>query len=71
MWRLTLLLLLAISALGCAGRHVDAQLPNATVPRSDLTEDPVLVHCDFNFNPPRCKGIRLYYKKGSEVIHLP
>lgn len=62
-----LMLLLSLT-VGCAGRRARAPLFDLVIPRAGLIEDPRLLQCDLQQNPPKCKAARIVYKKGSAII---
>jgi len=67
----TLLLVLMLSAtLGCAMHRTTARLVEVIVPRASLMQDPVMLQCDLRVDPPKCKTIKLVYRKGAAQIKL-
>jgi hypothetical protein len=58
--------LVAAGTLGC-GRRERVALPNMAVPVRCATEI-VLIGCDAQVSPPKCKSARVRYRKGCEEI---
>jgi hypothetical protein len=60
---------MALLAAGtaCARRGAHAFLPNLEIPVSCASEI-TLVECDARVNPPKCKSVRVKYRRGCEEI---
>lgn len=68
--RMILLMLLLSGSTGCGGRHAKPYLATVIIPRASLLQDPELLQCDLRLDPPKCKSVKLVYKKGAAQIHL-
>lgn len=56
-----------MSATGCARRVPQERLPSLAIPVSCASEI-TMVGCDARVNPPKCKSVRVTYRKGCEQI---
>jgi hypothetical protein len=64
--RVVCVFLMLVVATGCS-RRSHASLPNMAVPVGCASEI-LLIECDTNADPPKCKGARVKYRKGCEEI---
>ena len=55
-----------LAALGCA-RHARVALPNMAIP-VECASEITLLECDARVSPPKCKSVRVKYRKGCEQI---
>ena len=56
-----------VSATGCARRAGRASLPSMAIPVSCASEI-TMMECDARVNPPKCKSVRVTYRRGCERI---
>ena len=62
-----LVICLVMSGTGCARRAGRARLPNLAIPVSCASKI-TMVECDARVSPPKCKSVRVTYRKGCEQI---
>jgi len=58
---------LLLGATGCARRAGRVLLPNLVVPVNCASKI-TLVQCDARVSPPKCRSVRVTYRKGCEQI---